>query len=410
MKSHCQALRYLGVLREGKLGAGKPEDLPIMRDGDAITPSRSCVAMIWVGFFHKIDTGRSFKMWKQTLNQIQPLSKKWLDTAWKRIDNLTKPRGSLGRLEEMAARVVAIREEERPSLSGKEVFVFVGDHGVVLDGVSAYPQEVTSLMVKNFLAGGAAINVLARCTGARVSVIDVGMKQDLRGVEGLINKNVKRGTGNIAQGQAMTRQEAEKAIDVGIEMADRAHDNGTEMVASGEMGIGNTTPSSAVFSALLPAAVIDVTGKGTGLDEDGIKHKVDVIKKALKINQERLGDPISSLAAVGGLEIAAICGLCLGGAARRMIVVVDGFISSAGALVAMRLNPTVKDYLFFSHQSFEKGHRTFFEKEGLRPILDLDLRLGEGTGAALAMQLIQNSVRIHNEMATFKDIGIEPGA
>ena len=193
-------------------------------------------------------------------------------------------------------------------------------------------------------------------------------------------------------------------------MADRARSNGIVMIASGEMGIGNTTPSSAVFSALLPADVIDVTGKGTGLDENGLKHKVDVIKKALKNNQAYTHDPISTLAAVGGLEIAAICGLCLGGAALRMIVVVDGFISSAGALVAMRLNPTVKDYLFFSHQSFEKGHRAFFEKEGLRPILDLDLRLGEGTGAALAMQLIQDSVKIYNEMATFEEVGIKPGA
>jgi nicotinate-nucleotide--dimethylbenzimidazole phosphoribosyltransferase len=344
-------------------------------------------------------------MWEKTLKQIKPLSKNWLDMAWERIDNLTKPRGSLGRLEEMAARVVAIREEERPSLAQKEVFVFVGDHGVVSDGVSAYPQEVTGLMVKNFMAGGAAINVLARCAGARVSVIDIGMQEDIKDAEGLIKKNVKRGTGNIAREPAMTREEAEKAINVGIEIAD----NGTVMIASGEMGIGNTTPSSAVFSALLPAEVIDVTGRGTGLDEDGIRHKVDVIKKALKTNRERLGDPVSTLAAVGGLEIAAICGLCLGGAARRMIVVVDGFISSAGALVAMRLNQAVKDYLFFSHQSFENGHGTFFRKEGLRPILDLNLRLGEGTGAALAMQIIEDSVRIYNEMATFQEVGIEPG-
>ena len=349
-------------------------------------------------------------MWEQTLKQIKPLSKNWLDMAWERIDNLTKPRGSLGRLEEMAARVVAIREEERPSLAQKEVFVFVGDHGVVSDGVSAYPQEVTGLMVKNFMAGGAAINVLARCAGARVSVIDIGMQEDIKNAEGLFKKNVKRGTGNIAREPAMTREEAEKAINVGIEISDKACDNGTVMIASGEMGIGNTTPSSAVFSVLLPAEVIDVTGRGTGLDEDGIRHKVDVIKKALKTNRERLDDPISTLAAVGGLEIAAICGLCLGGAARRMIVVVDGFISSAGALVAMRLNPAVKDYLFFSHQSFENGHGTFFRKEGLRPILDLNLRLGEGTGAALAMQLIEDSVRIYNEMATFQEVGIEPGA
>jgi nicotinate-nucleotide--dimethylbenzimidazole phosphoribosyltransferase len=176
------------------------------------------------------------------------------------------------------------------------------------------------------------------------------------------------------------------------------------------MGIGNTTPSSAIFSALLPADVIDVTGKGTGLDEEGLRHKVKVIEKILEVNRTAMSDPISTLAAVGGIEIAGICGLFLGGAARRMITVVDGFISGAGALVAMRLNPVVKDYLFFSHKSSEKGHHTFFEKEGLRPILDLNMRLGEGTGAALAMQIIDNAVRIYTEMATFEEVGIEPGA
>lgn len=349
-------------------------------------------------------------MWKQAQKQIQPISKGWLDTAWKRLDNLTKPRRSLGRLEEIAARVVAIREEKRPLVSKKEVFVFAGDHDVVSEGVSAYPQEVTGLMVRNLLAGGAGINVLARCASAHVNIIDIGMKEDLQDAEDLIKRNVKRAAGNIARGPAMTREEAEKAIVVGIEMVDRAYDNGTIMIATGEMGIGNTTPSSAVFAALLPAEVIDVTGTGTGLDEKGLKHKVAVIEQILKTNRKSLDDPISVLSAVGGLEIAGICGLCLGGAARRMIVVVDGFISSAGALVAMRMNPAVRDYLFFSHQSSEKGHQTFFEKERLRPILNLDLRLGEGTGAALAMQIIENAIKIYNEMATFQEVGIEPGA
>jgi nicotinate-nucleotide--dimethylbenzimidazole phosphoribosyltransferase len=349
-------------------------------------------------------------MWKQTLGQIQPVSDIWLNRAWNRLDNLTKPRRSLGFLEEMAARVVAIREEERPSLHKKELFVFVGDHGVVSEGVSAYPQEVTGLMVKNILAGGAGISVLARCAGADVTVIDIGMKEEIKDAEGLVKQNIKRGTDNISAGEAMTIEEAEKAIGVGIEMANRAYDRGAVMIATGEMGIGNTTPSSAVMAALLPADVADVTGFGTGLDEDGLKLKKEVIEKAMEVNHGALGNPISVLAAVGGLEIAGICGLCLGGGARRMIVVVDGFISTAGALVAMRLNPTVKDYLFFSHQSAEKGHKTFFSKEGLRPLLDLNLRLGEGTGAAIAMQIIEDAVKIHNEMATFEEVGIEPGA
>ena len=349
-------------------------------------------------------------MLEQTLRQIQPVSDKWLSTAGAQLDNLTKPKGSLGRLEELAARVVAIQEEDRPSVTKKEVFVFAGDHGVVSEGVSVYPQEVTGLMVKTFLAGRAAVNVLARSAGASVSVIDIGMKEELQGAEGLIRKNVKRGTENIAKGPAMTRKEAEEAICVGIEIANTAFENGTIMIASGEMGIGNTTPSSAVMSSLLPAHPVDVTGRGTGIDLDKLRHKVKIIEKSLKTDGLVVGDPISTLASAGGLEIAGICGLCLGGAARRMIVVVDGFISTAGALVAMRLNPAVKDYLFFSHQSSEKGHRIFFEKEGLSPILDLNLRLGEGTGAVLAMRIIEDSVKIYNEMATFEEVGITPGA
>ena len=349
-------------------------------------------------------------MLQETLKQIQPISEEWMNKAWQRLDNLTKPKRSLGHLEEIAARIVAIRQEERPEVSKKEVYVFVGDHDVVMEGVSAYPQEVTALMVKNFLAGGAGINVIARCANASVNIIDVGMKEDLQGAGGLIKRNIKKSSGNIAKGPAMTLEEVKKAIDVGFEMANHAHENGTIMIATGEMGIGNTTPSSAVMAALLPAEVIDVTGTGTGLDEEGLRHKVEVIEQALEINRKSLTDPISILAALGGLEIAAICGLCLGGAARHMVVVVDGFISTAGALVAMRLNQRVRDYLFFSHRSSEKGHGAFFQKEGLQPILDLDLRLGEGTGAGLAMQIIENAVRIHNEMATFEEVGIEPGA
>ena len=217
--------------------------------------------------------------------------------------------------------------------------------------------------------------MLAGCANAKVSVIDIGMKNDLPDATGLIKRNVRRGARNIALGPAMTRQEAERAVDVGIEMAEMAYRNGSGMIATGEMGIGNTTPSTAIFSSLLPSDVIDVAGRGTGLDDQGLKNKIGVIKRALQVNRECMGDPISILAAVGGLEIAGICGLCLGGAAKRMAVVVDGFISSAGALVALRLNPHVRDYLFFSHQSLEQGHRIFFEKEKIRPILDLNLRL-----------------------------------
>ena len=349
-------------------------------------------------------------MWRDALKQIRPISTKWLDRANERIDNLVKPKGSLGMLEEMAARVVAIREEEMPEIPAKEVFVFAGDHGVVSEGISPYPQEVTGLMVKNFLTGGAGINVLARSAGAKVSVIDIGMKEALTDEKDLIVRNIRRGTRNIARERSMTLKETEEAIDVGVEMAERAFAQGTGMVATGEMGIGNTTPSAALCSVLLPAEVEDVTGRGTGLDDEGLRHKISVVKKAIEINDPFMGDPLSVLSALGGLEIAGICGLCLGGAALRMVVIVDGFISSAAALVAMRLNPVVKDYLFFSHNSSEKGHQVFFEKEGISPVLDLGLRLGEGTGAALAMQIIDNAIKIYREMATFQEVGIEPGA
>lgn len=349
-------------------------------------------------------------MMKNIIDEIRPLSRAWYDRAWARLDNLSKPRRSLGILEEIAARVVAVREEERPNLDGKAVFVFAGDHGVVAEGVSAYPQEVTGAMVRNFLAGGAGINVLARRAGADVSVIDIGMKEDIKDVEGLVRKNVRRAARNIAEGPAMTLNEAEEAVNVGIETAFTAHRRGKKMIATGEMGIGNTTPSSALFSVLLPSDVKEVTGKGTGLEDDSIRRKIKVIEKAIEINRRIINDPLSTLAALGGLEIAGICGLCLGGAARRMIVVVDGFISSAGALAAMRLCPIVKEYLFFAHMSSERGHCAFFQKENIKPILDLDLRLGEGTGAAIAMQIIEDALAVYDEMATFDDINIQPGA
>jgi len=347
-------------------------------------------------------------MWKEELGRIGPVSREWVDAAHRRWDSLTKPKKSLGMLEEIVARVVAIREEELPAIPKKEVFVFAGDHGVVAEGISPYPQEVTGLMVRNFLLGGAGINVLARSAGAEVRIIDIGIKDDLADLEGLIRRKVGRGTRNLAEGPAMTLDEAETAIQTGIEMAEAAFQRGVLMVATGEMGIGNTTPSAALVSALLPAAVEDVTGKGTGLDDAGVIHKTSVIARALEVNRGALGDPLSALSALGGFEIAGICGLCLGAAARRMIVVVDGFISTAGALVAMRLHPGVKDYLVFSHQSSEKGHRVFFEKEGIRPILDLGMRLGEGTGAVLGMQIIDNALRLYRDMATFEAMGITP--
>ncbi len=347
--------------------------------------------------------------WKSVADRIQPVSKEYLDAGWKRLDQLTKPKRSLGLLEELAARYCAIRRSVSPGITGKAVFVFAGDHGVVDEGVSAYPQEVTGLMVKTFLAGGAGINVLARCAGAEVHVVDIGMAKPLPGSPGLIQRCVRRGTGNILREPAMSREETDKAIDVGVEMARSAHDRGVSIVATGDMGIGNTTPSSALLAALLPSEARHVTCRGTGLDDEGLAHKTRVIELALKRAAGDLGDPVSALAAVGGLEIAGICGLCLGAAFQKMAVLVDGFISSAGALAAMRINPAVTGYLIFSHHSVERGHRVFFEKEGLRPVLNLDMRLGEGTGAALAMQVLESAIKVFNEMSTFAEAGITPG-
>jgi nicotinate-nucleotide--dimethylbenzimidazole phosphoribosyltransferase len=333
-----------------------------------------------------------------------------LKKAYARLDSLTKPIGSLGLLEEMAARYAAFRGVDKPAVGGKKVFVFAGDHGVVEEGVSAYPPEVTSLMLANFLMGGAAINVLSRRAGAEVEVIDIGVGVEPEANGDLVSANVKRGTDNMAKGPAMSVDEAIKAIEVGIERAELAAEAGVTIVATGEMGIGNTTPAAAIMSAILELPVEDVVGPGTGLDGDGVSHKAEVIKKALEVNASRMTGPLEILAAVGGMEIAGICGLCLGAAATKMAVLVDGYISTAGALIAMKLCPAVKDYLFFSHMSAEPGHRKFFETEELRPVLDLGLRLGEGTGAAIAMQILEDAVAIYNDMATFEDMCITPGA
>jgi nicotinate-nucleotide--dimethylbenzimidazole phosphoribosyltransferase len=270
-------------------------------------------------------------------------------------------------------------------LGKKRIVTFAGDHGVAAEGVSAFPSEVTPQMVYNMLGGGAAINVLTRHIGADLQVVDIGVADPLEGASGLVRKKVKAGTDNISTGPAMSEEEAIQAIQVGVELANGAADDGVALLGTGEMGIANTTPSSALYASLIPCSVVEVTGRGTGIDDDRLQNKIKVIERSLAVNVQLFSNPLSTLAAVGG---------------------VDGFISSAAALVAMRLGESVSDYLFFSHCSAEAGHRTFFERLGIRPILDLDLRLGEGTGAALAMQVIEAAVKIYNEMATFDSAGV----
>jgi nicotinate-nucleotide--dimethylbenzimidazole phosphoribosyltransferase len=343
---------------------------------------------------------------EKTIASIKPIDWSLEPAIRAHLDQLTKPPKSLGRLEDLAARYCLITNTTEPIMGKKKILTFAGDHGVAQEGVSAFPKEVTPQMVRNMLSGGAAVNVLANHVGAAVSVIDIGVDDPLAEAPGLIRRKVKSGTDNIAKGPAMTLAEAAQAVEIGIELAQSEAQDGVTLIGTGEMGIANTTPSSALFATLLPCPVEDITGRGTGIDDAGLIKKVAVIKQSLKVNQDRLGNPLSALAAVGGLEIAGICGLCLGAASRRIPVVVDGFISSAGALAACRLCPDVRDYLFFSHRSEEAGHTTFLRLFGVEPILDLKMRLGEGTGAALAMNIIEAAVKIYNQMATFASAGV----
>ena len=346
--------------------------------------------------------------YKKASQRITNINGKFAEQAQNRLDNLIKPQGSLGRLEEFAKQLVAITEEMMPSLDKKVIFTFAGDHGVADEGVSAFPKEVTPQMVMNFVNGGAGINVLARHAGAEVVAVDVGVDYDFGGLakEGFVSRKVVSGTKNMRKGSAMTREEAEKCINVGIELANEYAGKGYKMFGTGEMGIANTTPSSAITAVLTGVSVEDITGRGTGINDDAWKNKVQVIRDSIKINSPDASDPVDVLSKIGGAEIAAIAGLIIGAAANRVPVVIDGFISTAGALIAYMIEPKTKDYMFAAHRSQEIGHRALLEKIGLRPILDLDMRLGEGTGAALAMLVIEGGLKIYKEMATFEEAAV----
>jgi nicotinate-nucleotide--dimethylbenzimidazole phosphoribosyltransferase len=343
---------------------------------------------------------------KERLGRIQPLKKEFFDQAQEHLDQLIKPRGSLGQLEEIAKRYVAIVENTRPRIRKKMIYTFAGDHGVTAEGVSAYPKDVTLQMVYNFLRQGAAINVLAGHAGAKVVVVDIGVDHLFEPMEGLVIRKVARGTGNIARGPAMSREQALQAISVGLELADHAKSQNADLVGTGDMGIGNTTPSSAILAAMTGLPVNQVTHRGTGVDDVGLGRKIRTIEKALEINSPDSRDPLDVLGKVGGFEIAGIAGLIIGCAGHRIPVVVDGFISTAGAMIAVALNPRTREYLFASHKSAEVGHQFMWEYIGRKPILDLSLRLGEGTGAALAISIIEASVKVLNEMATFAEAGV----
>ena len=346
------------------------------------------------------------KIIEDTLKKINGLDYELMKKAQDRLDNLTKPQGSLGRLEELAKLIVGITRKENPELKNKVIFTLASDHGVTEEGVSAYPKEVTAQMVYNFLAGGAGINVLANHVGARVVVVDIGVASDLKPDPQLVIKKINYGTKNIAKGPAMSRKEAVDSIYAGIEIFEDEFKRGIDIAGTGDMGIGNTTASSAITAVFTKKPIEEITGRGTGLDDKGLKNKIDVIKKSISLNKPDSSDPIDVLSKVGGFEIAGLAGIILAAASKKVPVVIDGFISGAAALTAFHIEPKVKDYMIAAHCSVESGHKVILERIGLKPLFDLDLRLGEGTGAALGIGLADAAIKILTEMATFKSANV----
>lgn len=342
----------------------------------------------------------------RTIQEIHPIDPQWIASAAKRQLELTKPPGSLGRLEEIANRYAAIRESFELTASRPRIVLFAADHGVCAEGVSAYPQEVTAQMVLNFLRGGAAINAFARSGQIELKVVDIGVAADLPLSSELINRRVAPGTHNFCQQPAMTESQMTAALETGIELAKDSVMAGCDLLGFGEMGIGNTTSASAIAAALTGEPIAAVVGYGAGADDACMARKRSAIERALALHAGSLTDPLGVLRCVGGLEIAAMCGFCLGAAARRVPVVTDGFIASAAAALAVRICPASAGYLFASHRSAEPGHAQFLAILQQQPLLDLGMRLGEGTGAALAMKLMQAAVAAFTGMATFATAGV----
>ncbi|MCS7460808.1 nicotinate-nucleotide--dimethylbenzimidazole phosphoribosyltransferase [Paenibacillus doosanensis] len=342
---------------------------------------------------------------EQIAGEIQPLNRKAVEAAARHLDQLTKPPGSLGRLEEVAKQLAGITGEIAPELGKKAVVVMAGDHGVCEEGVSAFPAEVTPQMVLNFLNGGAAVNVLSRHTGADVVCVDIGVNSDLEHPL-LYSRKVRKGTRNMAKEAAMTPEETVQAIRTGVELVKELAGSGYTMFATGEMGIGNTTASSALLAVLTGTDIGVSVGRGTGIDDAKLLHKQAVIERAIAVNKPDADNPLDVLAKVGGLEIAGLTGVILGAALYRCPIVIDGFISSAAALVASRIAPLSASYMIASHLSQEQGHARLLEAVGLSPMLRMDMRLGEGTGAVLAFPLIEAAVKIMKEMATFASAGV----
>jgi nicotinate-nucleotide--dimethylbenzimidazole phosphoribosyltransferase len=344
---------------------------------------------------------------QETIDCIQPVNRDFYACAQAALNRLTKPVGSLGRLEDLAAQYVAMSQSFPPTVPEALVFTLAADHGVAGEGVSAYPSSVTAQMVQNFLKGGAAINILARQVGAAVSIVDMGVQTDLGNLPGLIVHKVGMGTKNFLEGPAMSREEAIQSIEIGIRLVMDAYAEGVRLVGLGEMGIGNTTASSAITVVMTGRPGDQVTGFGTGVNAQTLTRKIQVIERGIILNCPDPKDPLDVLAKVGGFEIGGLVGMMLGGAAYRIPVVLDGFITGAAALLANALAPHCKAYLIPSHVSAEPGHRIVMDFLGFRPLLDLDLRLGEGTGACLGIGLLQASLACLTQMATFESAGVD---
>ena len=345
-------------------------------------------------------------MLEQIIARIQDLDQTALAAATARQNTLTKPPGSLGRLEELSIQLAGISGTPIPSIKDKVIITMAGDHGIVAEGVSAYPQEVTPQMVLNFLYGGAAINALAQHVGARIVVVDMGIAADMEPHPSLVIKKIAHGTANMTQGPAMTRQQAERALTAGIEIVTAEIEKGLDIVGTGDMGIGNTTPSAAIAAVLTGESPAKIAGRGTGVDDEDLKRKIDAIERSISVNQPNPKDDLDVLAKVGGFEIAGLAGVMLGAAAHGKAVMVDGFISTAAAMIAVVLAPKVKPYLIAAHRSQEYGHGLMLEWLGLNPLLDFDLRLGEGTGAALGISIAEAACKVLAEMATFAEAGV----
>jgi nicotinate-nucleotide--dimethylbenzimidazole phosphoribosyltransferase len=342
----------------------------------------------------------------QTINKIQMLDCDAMDAAQVRQNMLTKPPGSLGRLEDLSVQLAGIYGTPAPTIKDKVIITMAGDHGVVAEGVSAYPQEVTPQMVANFFNGGAAINVLARHVGARVVIVDMGVAHDFAPHPNLVDKKIAHGTQNMAVGPAMTRQQAEQALTAGVEVVTAEIEKGLDIVGTGDMGIGNTTPSAAIAAALTGQSPAKIAGRGTGVDDAGLSRKVKAIQRALDVNKPNPEDGFDVLSKIGGFEIGGITGVILGTAAHKKAVIIDGFISTAAAMIAAAIVPNVRPYLIAAHRSQEQGHHIMLDWLKIKPILDFDLRLGEGTGAALVISMAEAACKIINEMATFAEAGV----